>query len=343
MALRTWAFLFGFVLLCGLVGAWFGPDVNAGFKDSASVIVFVTFVAVAIERLLEMFWTLLGQAKRFGAWWPLNQIVAAVETVETQTDNLLKPVFDQVQRDLQQFHGTLLGAGDHVKRLQIEQKLNELKSAREHFQARLDSARTLAPGSSRLALITHVGAEAARLLGNAATAGGEMTRDAARSVDKAAEASSIATSVVASFSDNPARRLASVCLGSGAGMFIAGLMGLNLFAAILGQNTRLAGLAGVLITGVIVGLGSNPTHEIVKSLQSYKESRKPLVVGVGESPVMDDGLSMMNASPAPPLPLNPPTAVPAFCPSMPESQFAAPLFPRVSARPFQVFRIRSTD
>jgi hypothetical protein len=64
-------------------------------------------------------------------------------------------------------------------------------------------------------------------------------------------------------------------------MLVAGFVGLNLFVATLagpnGQSpdfpTVLAGWLGVVLTGIVIGLGSDPTHEVVKSLQTYKDSR----------------------------------------------------------------------
>jgi len=331
MALTVWASFLGFVVITGFLGAWLSPDVNAGFKDSTSVIVVVTSVAVGIERLIEMFWIVLGQANRFGGWWPLSQVVTAVATVEAQTNELLTPVFEQVQADLKLASAALGKGSDDLQKLRVEQKLEELESAREHLHARLRSAQTLAPGSSRFALITQIGSEAARLLGNAATLGGKVTRDTAHAIDKAAEASSIATTVVSSFGDNPARRLASVFLGAGAGMFIAGLMGLNLFAAVLGQDTRLAGLAGILATGVIVGLGSNPTHEIVKSLQSYKESRKPVAAAAVAPSSIADEVMMINLAPGSEIADQ----------ELPEGLSFNQI--RRISRPFQTLPIRSTD
>jgi hypothetical protein len=32
--------------------------------------------------------------------------------------------------------------------------------------------------------------------------------------------------------------------------------------------------AGVAITGLVVGLGSGPTHEVIRAIQQYKETQK---------------------------------------------------------------------
>jgi hypothetical protein len=95
------------------------------------------------------------------------------------------------------------------------------------------------------------------------------------------EAADRASAIIASFQDNPARRLAALILGASIGVLVAAGVGLNVFAATLvgpdGSTTDLprlvAGTFGVLLTGVLIGLGSAPTHEVVKSLQTYKDSR----------------------------------------------------------------------
>ncbi len=97
----------------------------------------------------------------------------------------------------------------------------------------------------------------------------------------ATETADRASMILSSFQDNPARRIASLVLGTSFGMVVAGAAGLNLFVATLvtaagdksSLPTILAGTAGVLLTGIVIGLGSAPTHEVVKSLQAYRDGR----------------------------------------------------------------------
>ncbi len=269
---KVWAFFLGFVVLSGMVGAWISPETNAGFADGAAVLAFVTLVAVGIERMIEVCWTLLGQNQQFGGWWPLNQIATSVASVEQETNNLLVSAFKEVKTSLESAKTTLEQGTNAFK--DVEDKLTEIEMAQSYLGARLKAARELAPGSSRFAITTHVAADAARVFGGAATLVGDGARVATQAVDKAAQAVSIATTIVSSFGDNPARRIASILLGAGAGMLVAGFMGLNLFRAVLGQDAGLAvGVVGVLLTGIVMGLGSSPTHEVIKALKNYKESR----------------------------------------------------------------------
>ena len=84
------AAVFGFVV---------APRSNEGFADDAAVLAFASLVAIAIERMLELFWTIVGQS-RLGGWWPLKQIGDVFATVETETNNLLDPILKDDREDL---------------------------------------------------------------------------------------------------------------------------------------------------------------------------------------------------------------------------------------------------
>ena len=63
------------------------------------------------------------------------------------------------------------------------------------------------------------------------------------------------------------------------GLVVALALGLDMFNATVGTlfETTLLGVTfkfGVTATGVIMGLGSNPTHEAIKVLQSIKEKQQ---------------------------------------------------------------------
>jgi hypothetical protein len=268
----AWIIFPVFVVASGVVSAIVSPTSNAGFPDAASVIAVVTMVAVVIERAIELVWTLVGQ--ELGGWWPLNKIRELVDDVEKQSNLLLGPIFGEVRSSLEAARKTLEASGDDLG--SVEARLVEITKVRGELQERLDAASKLAPGSARFAMATQVASDAAQVLGDAAIFGRTVVTTAAIAVDRAANTASIATSIFSSFTDNPARRIASILIGAGLGMLAAGFIGLNIFGAILGVDVKFAtGNIGVLLTGIVMGLGSSPTHEVIKSLQEYKESRKP--------------------------------------------------------------------
>ena len=61
---------------------------------------------------------------------------------------------------------------------------------------------------------------------------------------------------------------------------VAGLLSLDLFGTVLGGPTAvsIAGIVelhpGVALTGILVGLGSSPTHEVVRLLTEIKKNRR---------------------------------------------------------------------
>lgn len=89
------------------------------------------------------------------------------------------------------------------------------------------------------------------------------------------------------FKDNPGRRLMSILLGVMAGLAVAGVAGLDVYAGV--QNDAVTDplklvaptVLGMIFTGVLLGLGSSPTHEVIKVLQSDKERRKLANAPVG--------------------------------------------------------------
>lgn len=100
-------------------------------------------------------------------------------------------------------------------------------------------------------------------------------------------------SFIATFKDNPGKRLLSLELGALAGLAVAGMLGVDVFRAVLSPDSKAdiafnwptsidgiwswivtAPFLGVAATGLLLGLGSNPTHEVIGALQQYKIDKK---------------------------------------------------------------------
>ena len=85
---------------------------------------------------------------------------------------------------------------------------------------------------------------------------------------------------LATFKDNPGRRLLSIEIGIFAGILVAAVGGLDVIAGVQNQGvtdpTKLLPMTigGIVFTGLVMGLGSSPTHEVIQTLQQYKEQRK---------------------------------------------------------------------
>jgi hypothetical protein len=86
------------------------------------------------------------------------------------------------------------------------------------------------------------------------------------------------TSFVNSFKENPGRRLISIYFGMLLGLALAWLIGLDLFQATGGlsetASLTLTSHMGVACTGLILGLGASPTHEVISILKEVKLRRR---------------------------------------------------------------------
>jgi hypothetical protein len=290
--------LVAWVLLCALLAGIIAPkEVNTGFKDSTSVLAFISLSAVAIERCIEAFFSVLSG--KLGEWWPLKVVRDEFDTFEKQTNDVLNPIVDETIKGLT----AAINAGDKTadELARIQGQINTVNSTATRLRTQYASVTAkLAPGSARLARVSEINASMTGVLQGVQATSANYTSDAIQLLQKANDATNDASLIISSFSDNPARRAASLALGASLGMLVAGFVGLNLFVATLaGPNgqppdfpTVLAGWLGVVLTGIVIGLGSGPTHEVVKSLQAYKDSRNG-GVGVMTVPTGTDGAGQL--------------------------------------------------
>lgn len=286
LSVRVFLVLATFLVAAAAIGLYIAPQSNAGFADEASVLAFAALVAVGIERILELTWTLLGQS-RLGGWWPLKQLAEVFDTVEKESNALLGPLVAQAEEALTAARKGL-GAGEALAK-QIDTALADLQTQKETYQKKFETAHKLAPGSERLALLAQISTDFSKLLTDATDVPDKAAQLAKDAIKKADEAVGLSMTVAESFTDNPARRVASILIGGGLGMIAAGFMGLNIFSAILGTEANgLAAGLGVIVTGFVIGLGSSPFHEVVKALQNYKESQGEMIetTGSGEGKII---------------------------------------------------------
>jgi hypothetical protein len=251
---------------------------NVGFKDSASVLAFVSLTAVAIERSIEGFFTLISS--RAGQWWPLSVVTSEFDTFEHQTNAVLG---DVVTKTLAGLEGAKAAAASNDWKLaEIQRAIDTVTAEHARLSAQLTDVTTkLAKGSSRLARVGEIQTGMSATLHRAHAVATTATSEAQAALEAASDAADRASLIIASFQDNPARRIASFAIGAGLGMLLAGGVGLNRFLATLGAaaaeggaaQQAIAGTLGIVLTGIVIGLGSAPTHEVVKALQAYKENR----------------------------------------------------------------------
>lgn len=251
------------LVLAATIGAVaiYAPKTNVGFKDAMSALAFVSVAAVSIERVIEMIWTVLGGA--LGSYWPMNAVHRQVNALVTELDTSMKP-----------FHEGLTGK---LEKLVAEGKMTaetmeKGKSEIERIKRRFDELKGMAPDNQRVQLLVAAASQHVSYF-NA------KYKVAVKELDNAGAVANTAINglqnFLASFKDNPGRRLISIYIGAVAGVAVAGVMGLDLFQAVLDDTAPPAHpTLQIIFTGLVIGLGSSPTHEVIRAVQEYKKGRK---------------------------------------------------------------------
>jgi hypothetical protein len=289
------------LLVAVLLVYLFAPAANARFKDAAAALAFITGAAVAIERVIEGFWTFVGGVS--SGYWPLKHIREQVNRMEDDLDAALQTVVADTTAALQK-------AGKSVE--EVNAAAADLNAQLAKTQAGLQKVRTLAPDSQR-----------AQMLATLAARNLSYVQECYPEVKAAAAAASTTIDglqdFVASFKDNPGRRMISLYLGAMLGLGVAGSFGLDVVEAAMQAPPQAAAAAPqpvappvvqgaggtvpapavqpiahrdtagvgvrkpkpsrgkrwqIILTGLIMGLGSSPTHEVIRAIQEYKKSRK---------------------------------------------------------------------
>jgi hypothetical protein len=267
-SLTMWIVFVGTAVLAAVAG-WVAISTNQsnpGFADAAATLAFITGAAVAIERVIEMLWTTLGGL--LGTYWPLKPISEQVNKLVDDLDEALGP-----------FHAQATFTLEHVQ-ANVEHKdavLAELISEMRRKGARFNDLKNLAtrtPDGQRIQLMAASASQTVDLLTQKYGDAVPRLKAARYTADAAING---LQDFLATFKDNPGRRLISLYVGAILGLIVAGLFSLDLFQAVLvTPNTEPVSLLDlrVILTGLIIGLGSTPTHEIIRAVQEFKESQK---------------------------------------------------------------------
>lgn len=288
------------------------PPANARFSDTSAVLGFITAAAVGIERVIEAFWTIVGGVA--GSYWPLTAVRDQVSTLVGDLDRAMTGFNDAATKGLTEAEATV---GRFQKQLPI------VNNAATAFAARLASAnarRTTIGGAGPL------DGQRAQLIAAAASQHVDyVTQQYGRALPELEQTGRAVQATinglqdfVATFKDNPGRRLLSIYLGMMLGLATAWGFGLDLFSAALAQGSAqtpapvpavpgAAAAAHIVLTGIIIGLGSNPTHEVIRSIQEYKKGQKGdnlSTPNLPSSPTPGTAPAPANAIPTSPAPVS---------------------------------------
>ncbi len=234
---------------------------NAGFTNATAAISFITGAAVGIERTMEAMWTTLSGF--LGNYWPLNVVNKQVLALTTELDNSLKPFHEEAIKQVEEAKKI---ATDPV----IKKRLEDAPADIQRLKNRFDELRNLVPGNQRTQLLA---AAAAQNVSYLEEKYGDILLDLKAAAAVADTAINGVQNFLSTFKDNPGRRLISIYLGAILGLAIAGMFSLDVFKAL---DVTYNGNAHVpiVLTGILIGLGSGPTHEVIRVIQEFKEKRK---------------------------------------------------------------------
>lgn len=241
----------------GQTGATPAPDAAATAANAAALLALITAAAVVIERVIEGFWSLAGQL--FHGWWPFNKMQGQVADLETAINDRVKAVQDEIGR-------VLPVSGNPPD---LVQKLTDAQAELQKLQGQLADLQKLAPGNQKVNLIA---ATVNQAMG-AIDRNNDMIKYRVHLVNQSLAG---LTDFVGSFKENPARRMVSVWLGALLGLIAAYVLRLDVFFAVLEENVLPAGWwphLGIAFTGLIIGMGSSPTHDVIGVLQEVKKRR----------------------------------------------------------------------
>jgi hypothetical protein len=242
--------VFVLLLLTLLVTLAQAPKVDQA--NATAILTLVTAGAVAIERVIEALWTVVGANGR--PWWPFTEVGERVGNLLEQLNADLVPLREHANAMLQDAGEGAEMMGTYFPNLRQTQWLTTTLNA-------------LGPSNRRARNLAKAASTSARWFETADVP--EPITGAANRVKYTADT---LTNFLDTFNDNPARRLISILLGCIIGITAAGVLGLDALQATLG--TKPFGNVGTTITGFAMGLGANPTHELIKTLQETKQSRR---------------------------------------------------------------------
>jgi hypothetical protein len=268
MRLGFWLAFGTIVLLAATaIVAAFTNAPNQGFRDGAAVLAVITATAIGIERLMEGAWTVVDMSP-LGSFWPAKQIKADIDSIVDSLNDVLTPVYQKAHDAIDHLEHDTEEAQKRIASLH-----NQLDDDRQATQDVIKNLREQAPSNQRIQLMA---AAADHGLSRLSVMSTEFFTEVAPALAAARQATADIGGFVEKFKDNPGRRLISLYLGALFGLLVAGFIGLDAFAATLGTNviSSAGPKLGVAATGIVMGLGSNPTHELIGALKSLKSSGK---------------------------------------------------------------------
>lgn len=240
-------------LIVGFVSG--GAALPSTPKEAGAAIALVGSIAVGIERVQELFWSLVDF--NVGPGWPFGFLTKPIKDVTNEVSSVLPGYLTQANDFLTKTKadGTL-----------AQEKLATLESDLISAQEQLDKLTKGLPADG--AARGFVSAFTTRLqriqgvlpIGDAALSTGQGAID-------------ILDNLLAKMQSNPGRRTIGMLAGTILGMIICAMLNVDMLNAIFGATYSRFQL-GIVATGILVGLGADPTHQVIRLLEESKNRIK---------------------------------------------------------------------
>ena len=255
---KTAAALFALLVLgfAFYLAAWRSPDSGSVFAGEVVALSVIGAIAVGIERVIESYWAFwewTGNARN-----PLGPLSREYRRMMAELEQSVRPLIEQAAE--------AVGAAVKVKKWTKKQAADA--------QAEWENMREVLaqlPDSIRDPEFAELGVRALKSIAVLERQYPELeakARAAGMAIDSA-------VNFVDTFKENPGRRLISIYFGAVLGLILVWITGLDLFRASLGTGEVWAGARlGTAFTGLILGLGASPTHEVIQILKEIKRSRQ---------------------------------------------------------------------
>jgi hypothetical protein len=260
---RVWGWtIFCIVVLAVLFAmtSFLSAEPNVNFASTAVALSVIGAIAVGIERVIEAFWSFMGVMGK--NHWPLDSVVSSSDKLVTQLDGVLLPYYEKVEKAIETAKTTATKIPDDIAKASTE--LEQLKATLEYWKTTIFSDPKYQEISVKVLKSTSALQEIFPELTDTTIVTNKAIQTAQEFVD--------------SFRENPGRRLISIYVGMLLGLVAAWFAGLDVFQAVLETSKQVVVSSsphwGIALTGLLMGLGASPTHEVIQILKEIKESRQ---------------------------------------------------------------------
>jgi len=242
------------VLITALI-VGFLPVVPSSSKESGAAIALVGSIAVGIERVQELFWSVVDF--NIGPGWPFGILTKPIKDLATQIGAVMPGYLTQANDFLTKTKADGTLAQDKLAGLEAD-----LISAQDEL-AKLTAG--LPADSSARGFVSSFASRLQRIQGVLPVGDAALTTGQGAIV--------ILDNLLAKMQSNPGRRIIGMLAGTILGMIICAILDVDMLNAIFGM-TYSGFQVGIVATGILVGLGADPTHQVIRLLEEAKNQFK---------------------------------------------------------------------